>query len=316
MKKYIAAFSLLSTNFSAYAVQQFSDLMPSFQARDGYHSGNKELQIYDRALANHNGTSFVLNLKKQNTPNCDKNFNCEYKSGWIDTYGKWSTKTASKGMIVIEASVNPTQGVDPEGLWPAIWMLPNSLPPLSLEKTAQYSWPLNGEIDIMEGRGSNLNEIASTIHYGLDGSTKHAYNGSIYKCQAVRISDRIQYALSWNFENKNNPPQISWNVKLPNQKSWKNLKNMDLSTLARSDNIAGTCPKLGLNYPERTNIPMKECLLNVFNAGQESGYYLIVNLAVGGYYDGNPSQNKDLSGSQMTVYSARYYPNVTVPGSL
>jgi hypothetical protein len=314
IKKNLLLFFLLGISQAAYAIF-FVDVMPDFQARDGYHSGNKELQYYDRSLALQKGTSFVLNLKKESTPNCnekDPQFNCRYKSGWIDTFGKWSTGSSSKGTIVIQASVNHKQGVDPQGLWPAIWLLPNSLPPLGMEKNAEYPWPLNGEIDIMEGRGSNLNEIASTIHFGTDGATKHAYNGSIFKSSNANISNQVQYALSWDFTNQSNKSEmLYWNVKISANKEWKELKRIDLSDLIESDKSIETCPKLGLNYPEKKHISLKQCLLNVFQAGQESGYYLIVNLAVGGYYDGNPDINTDLSDSSMTVYSAKYYPDMT-----
>lgn len=313
IKKNLLLFFLLGMSKGAYAIF-FVDVMQDFQARDGYHSGNKELQYYDRSLALQKGSSFVLNLKKEFTPNCnekDPKFNCRYKSAWIDTFGKWSTGGSSKGTIVIQAAVNQKQSVDPKGLWPAIWLLPNSLPPLSMEKNAEYPWPLNGEIDIMEGRGSNLNEIASTVHFGIDAATKHSYNGSIFKSLNINISNSVQYALSWDFtKQSNNSEMIYWNVQTSASKGWKELKRIDLSDLIESDKIVETCPKLGLNYPEKARIPLKQCFLNAFQAGQESGYYLIVNLAVGGYYDGNPDINTDLSDSSMAVYSAKYYPNI------
>lgn len=313
IKKNLFLFFCLGMSQSVYAI--FSvDVMSNFQARDGYHSGNKELQIYDHSLVEQKGTSFVLNLKKEFTPNCnekDPTFSCKYKSAWIDTFGKWSTGSSSKGTIVIQASVNQKKGVDPKGLWPAIWLLPNSLPPLDMEKNAEYAWPLNGEIDIMEGRGSDLNEIASTVHYGTDSATKHAYNGSIFKSLNTSISNQVQYAFSWDFTKQNSKSEVFyWNVKTSSNREWKELKRIDLSDLIENDKIIENCPKLGLNYPKKTNIPLKQCFQNIFQAGQESGYYLIVNLAIGGYYDGNPDVNTDLSGSNITVHSAKYYPDL------
>lgn len=303
--------------WSQFATASSVDLMSQFVSRDGYHSGNKELQFYDRSLVVQKDHSIILNLKKEFTSNCsekDPGFSCEYRSGWIDTYGSWSTATHTRGMIVVEASVNPRSGVNAAGLWPAIWMLPNSLPPLSMEKNAQYPWPLNGEIDILEGRGSNPSEMASTIHYGSDSATRHAYNGSILNSPQLDTARRVQYAFSWDFTKQGNDPEMFyWKVKLSPNDPWKEVKRIDLTHLIEDGKNMETCPSLGLNYPEKRNIPMKNCFLNVFQAGQESGYYLIVNLAVGGYYDGNPDVRADLSGSSMTVFQAQYYSDVINP---
>ena len=42
------------------------------------------------------------------------------------------------------------------GLWPAFWMLGEDIP--------EVGWPLCGEIDIMEVRGGNPNEMIGTVH--------------------------------------------------------------------------------------------------------------------------------------------------------
>ena len=57
-----------------------------------------------------------------------------------------------------------------QGLWPAIWMMP--------EKNRFGGWPKSGEIDLMEARGSNTNEVLSTLHFFQNG---HRLLGSEYK---------------------------------------------------------------------------------------------------------------------------------------
>ena len=42
------------------------------------------------------------------------------------------------------------------GTWPAFWLLASSKKPLN--------WPLDGEIDIMEHVGFEMNVVHSTIH--------------------------------------------------------------------------------------------------------------------------------------------------------
>jgi beta-glucanase (GH16 family) len=49
------------------------------------------------------------------------------------------------------------------GLWPAIWM------------RTPYGQPFNGEIDILEGRGSHPNVIQSTLHPWVNGVEPRSY---------------------------------------------------------------------------------------------------------------------------------------------
>jgi beta-glucanase (GH16 family) len=55
------------------------------------------------------------------------------------------------------------------GMWPAIWLLPN---------TSQYNWPSQGEIDIMENRGTQPNLTSSAYHYGTNPPYFHDYRFS------------------------------------------------------------------------------------------------------------------------------------------
>ena len=53
------------------------------------------------------------------------------------------------------------------GMWPAIWLLPN---------TSIYPWPSQGEIDIMENRGSQPNLTSSAYHFGSNPPYFHDFD--------------------------------------------------------------------------------------------------------------------------------------------
>ena len=71
----------------------------------------------------------------------------QYQSGLI-------TSNALFGQGRFEARIDlPTT----QGMWPAFWMNPN-----------QVQWPLGGEIDIMENRGSQPTLVSSAFHWQKD----------------------------------------------------------------------------------------------------------------------------------------------------
>ncbi len=79
-----------------------------------------------------------------------------------------------------------------EGLWHAFWMLP-SYP--------EESWPISGEIDIMEYVGNAPNEVLTYTHFA-DQFGNHALLGQSHPF--LNDNDFHQYAIDWD-EN-----QIQW----------------------------------------------------------------------------------------------------------
>ena len=87
-----------------------------------------------------------------------------YSSARLTTKDKFTTRY---GRICARAKLPMGQG-----LWPAIWMLPNN---------PEYTWAVDGEIDIMEAVNLSQNqasqtEIHGTIHYGGEWP-KNVYTG-------------------------------------------------------------------------------------------------------------------------------------------
>ena len=79
------------------------------------------------------------------------------------------------------------------GTWPAIWLLPN---------TAQYGWPTQGEIDIMENRGHQPLLTSSAYHWGPSASQRQftfaeqeAVNGGTSE---NHHDDFHTYAVEWD----------------------------------------------------------------------------------------------------------------------
>ena len=89
----------------------------------------------------------------------------------------------------IEASIRMD---NTPGLWHAFWMLPTS---------PSSSWPISGEIDIMEYVGNSPNQILNYVHFA-DVYENHLSKGEGY---TISQDDKFhQYAIEWD-EN-----QIIW----------------------------------------------------------------------------------------------------------
>lgn len=115
--------------------------------------GNNELQYYVAGTTSYNdtlaavsdGTLKIKALKK-------KYYGMEYVSVRMNTSTSWTY-----GYFETRAKLPGGRGV-----WPAFWMLPKNF----------RSWPLDGEIDIMEYVGYDPNVVHASIH-------TQAYNHSI-----------------------------------------------------------------------------------------------------------------------------------------
>ncbi|QDU71878.1 family 16 glycosylhydrolase [Mucisphaera calidilacus] len=108
----------------------------------------------------------------------------DYRSGLVRThteqaYGRWE----------VRADLPTTQG-----MWPAIWLLPDSKP-----------WPSGGEIDIMENRGSEPWKVSSAYHWGPSWPSNFVYD-STYATGTSYHDGFHTYAVEWE------PDQIRYYV--------------------------------------------------------------------------------------------------------
>ncbi len=124
------------------------------------------------------------------------------------------------------------------------------------EDTTEYgTWAASGEIDIMEGWGSRPHDIAGTIHYGQQwpGNT---YSGKEYTFEGSTISEFHTYALEWE------PGELRWYVDghlYSTKNDWYSKSSGNPANFA---------------YP----------------APFDQEFHLLMNLAVGGNFDGNPTE--------------------------
>lgn len=113
------------------------------------------------------------------------------------TKDKEALYTKQYGRIESRIKIEPTEGEDPTGLWPAFWMMPAD---------DQYGgWAASGELDIMEARGSNQHSVDGTIHYGSQWPNNKAIGGSHTNAD-FSTADWHTYAVEWL------PGEIRWYV--------------------------------------------------------------------------------------------------------
>ena len=158
----------------------------------------------------------------------------------------------------MEISARLPQG---QGIWPAIWMLPT--------EWKYGAWPASGEIDIMEAvnsnTGSNPNDIHGTLHYGKFWP-ENTYSGQAKTVQGNAWEGQHIYAVEWERD------EIRWYVD-------------------------------GSHYAtQRPATTSSNGWFTYYWQGQTEGYsygpqgapfdeqfHLILNLAVGGNWPGNPN---------------------------
>ncbi|WP_419418398.1 glycoside hydrolase family 16 protein [Legionella sp. D16C41] len=204
----------------------------------------------------------------------------------------WTTQTTTHGYVEVNVKLPSCtvstdgkcqNGSNPaeynRGLWPAIWM----------EPTFDANWPQNGEIDIMEAylKNTAFNIVTATLHF--NGNDPRCGGND---CRGIGFGlgnhtfPELAYAKphTWGFEWEKDPQSTKGgyilNGYIDNAKIWGPL---------RTDTLPADGPNAlsrGFNDPN-------------------GGYYLIVNLAVGGPYADAP--NPQMKRASMDVNSIKVY---------
>lgn len=204
--------------------------------------GNNELEYYtDRSenVSLRDGNLVITARKEKYDGDLIKGGSSKtytWTSGRIRTAGKFS---ATYGKVEIRAKLPKGKG-----LWPAIWMLP--------EDDRYGQWASSGEIDIVEGKGAQLDKMWQTIHFG-GGWPNNKYSGWEFTFpKGEGIDGWHVYTLEWN------PTSISWYI---------------------DGNLTSTKTEWYSTGKDATGVP--------FPAPFDQPFHLIVNLAVGGNFGGN-----------------------------
>ena len=122
-----------------------------------------------------------------------------------------------------------------------------------LPENEEYTgWPTSGEIDIMEAKGSVDNKVWGTLHYG-DKRPNNLQSGDSYTFpEGEKIDDFHTYGIEWQ------PGEIRWYIDGKLYQTQNNWNAVDSQT--------------GEKY--------------AFPAPFDKDFHIILNLALGGWYDG------------------------------
>jgi beta-glucanase (GH16 family) len=154
-----------------------------------------------------------------------------------------------------------------KGYWPAIWMMPES---------AVYGrWAASGEIDVMENRGSDPEKVFGTLHFGGMSPHNTQSHGPAFNFPAGDSANNFHlYAIEWTTN------AISWYVDdhlYERQTNWWSSSN-----------------------------PSDSKEHNPYPAPFDQPFYIIMNLAVGGNFGGNPDDATIFPGEMQIKYVRAY----------
>lgn len=232
--------------------------------------GNHELQYYTSEPQNVFVKDGLLHLKALK----EGRDGAGYTSGRLSTRKRDGSELFSKtyGRFEFRAKLPTGQGV-----WPALWMLPRDY---------KYGgWAASGEIDVMEARGQSPAQVNGTLHYGAVWPANTS-SGNTYLFPAGQsIADFHVYALEWE------PGEIRWLLDgkpYAHQTFWWSSKRVN-----GAKEVA----------------PERESDLNPWPAPFDQPFYLIINLAIGGDYLGNPDKTTPFP-AEMLVDYVRVYDKV------
>jgi beta-glucanase (GH16 family) len=160
-----------------------------------------------------------------------------------------------------------------KGYWPALWMMP---------KDAAYGhWAASGEIDVMENKGANPSNVMGTIHFGgVYPHNTHSHGTSYNFPAGDSVTNFHVYAVEWSSH------AIRWYVDdhlYETQTAWWSASS---ATETSAHNP----------YPAPFDQP----------------FYIIMNLAVGGNFGGNPNGETSFPG-EMQVDYVRVYAETPAP---
>lgn len=153
------------------------------------------------------------------------------------------------------------------GMWPAFWMLPQ--PATTQNSNNIYGgWPTSGEIDIMEARGRLIDKVDTTLHFATaDGG--HRYRGEQTEL-ITPTDDWHTYAVDWTEE------YIAWII--------------DGKQVMKFQSSVWTNPNLGSA-----------------NAPFDKPFFMLLNFAVGGNYDGGVEPDANFTSATMYVDYVRVW---------
>jgi beta-glucanase (GH16 family) len=154
-----------------------------------------------------------------------------------------------------------------QGYWSALWLLP--------EDSVYGGWAASGEIDLMENKGSNPTNVLGTLHFGgMYPNQAQSYGPSFIFPPGGSVTNFHIYALEWSSN------AISWyvdNQLYQTQTSWWSSSN-----------------------------PTNTSIRNPYPAPFDQPFYILMNVAIGGTFPGNPDGTTVFPGEMQVDYVRVY----------
>jgi beta-glucanase (GH16 family) len=234
--------------------------------------GNGELQFYKSENATieeipgepGNNALFII-AKEETGP--------EIVDQWGNPLNHTSARLNTKSNITVKYGMIETRVSVPDidlGGWPAVWML----------GTANYAWPRNGEIDIMEmGHHKEFRDLHDEHNggNGLNNSTENQMVGAnaiFFSEDAISPGNPSGAAsLSWDPEDDFCRPYYSYNPQLSE-------KFLIYRTYWDENSLRFTVTDDGIEYDLYTNPFPIDSVSDEF----QNPFYMIINLAIGGTF--------------------------------
>jgi beta-glucanase (GH16 family) len=211
--------------------------------------GNGELEYYTRETSNAFVKDGLLHIRAVK----ESRDGCGYTSARLKSRKRDGTPLFAARCGRFEFRARMPVG---KGLWPALWLLP--------QDEAYGPWAASGEIDILETRGHEPDRVTGAIHYGGRWPANTHTSFSYTLPNNGRIDAFHLYVLEWE------PGAIRWFVD---------------GQLTASRSFWWSSSKV---ESDKGVVPKQEADLNPWPAPFDRPFYLLMNLAVGGQFGGNP----------------------------
>ena len=229
--------------------------------------GNNELQYYTRDADN----AFLQNGSLHIKAIKESHDGFGYTSARLKTRSKNGAALFAQQYGKFEFRAKLPTG---KGIWPALWMLPLN---------DKYGpWASSGEIDVMEARGQEPNKVLGTLHFGsrwpfnAEASSDYAFP------KGTSIADFHVYAVEWE------PGAIRWTVDgnlFATKSFWWSSSKVD---------------------GDKGVKPTKQADLNPWPAPFDQPFYIVMNVAVGGKFLGNPDATTTFPAEMLVDYVRVY----------
>lgn len=229
--------------------------------------GNDELQYYTREPENAFVKDGMLHLRAIK----ESLHGCGYTSARLKSRKRDGQPLFSQKYGRFEFRAKLPTG---QGIWPALWMLP--------QDETYGSWPSSGEIDVVEARGQSPNKVLGTLHYGSRWPANTHSSREYDFPDSGNIASFHVYAVEWE------PGEIRWfidNEQYAKQSFWWSS--------SKTDGTKGASPS-------------NESELNPWPAPFDQPFYLVMNLAIGGRFVGNPDRTTVFPAEMLVDYVRAY----------